>query len=38
MKAFLHIAKPMPSREQRDAAARALRNGYARLPGLAPID
>jgi hypothetical protein len=38
MKAFLHTAKPMPSREPRDAAACALRNAYARLQGPALTD
>ena len=38
MKTFLHIAKPMTSREHRDAAAYALRNGCARLQGFVLID
>lgn len=38
MKTFLHIAKPSTSRENRDAAAYALRNGCARLQGMALTD
>lgn len=38
MKSFLHIAKPMPSREHRDAGACALRVLRARTAGAAPVD
>jgi hypothetical protein len=39
MKSQPHIALPYRlSRESRDAAARALCGGHARLPGFIPID